>query len=247
MSTETVLITGASSDLAVDLIRTVMRDHDPPKIFAHYHNGQERILELQNDFGPLVVPICANLSQSEQVDQLIEHVESQAGFPGKIVHFAGLKLRLERFGQIDLDRFMVDFSVQFTSVMRVLRHFLPKMSRSDGRSKVVFVLSSVTLGVPPRFMASYTVIKYAQLGLMRALAADFAGTSVNINAVSPSMVETRFLSDIPAKLIEIEASENPYERNVSVREVIKAVRFLLSADADALHGVNLPVTGGAIY
>jgi 3-oxoacyl-[acyl-carrier protein] reductase len=61
------------------------------------------------------------------------------------------------------------------------------------------------------------------------------------------MVETRFLSNIPAKAIEITASQNPHLRNTRPMEVTNVIEFLLSSASDYLNGVNIPVTGGAAY
>ena len=247
MSIDTLLITGASSDLAANLIQSLMKNADPPRVLAHFHRSTDRINKLQSSFANQVHPMQADLSQAAGVEQLITQIRSTCEMPDKIVHFAGLKLRLERFPQADSSGFDSDFAVQFSAIARLLREFLPAMARSRTRSKIVFVLSSVTFGVPPKFMSFYTATKYAQLGLMRALASEFAGASVDINAVSPSMVETRFLENVPPKVIEISASQNPQRRNVTAQEVTGAIEFLLSSRSDHLSGANIPVTGGALY
>ena len=80
------------------------------------------------------------------------------------------------------------------------------------RGRVLFVLSSVVCGVPPKYMTMYTTLKYTQLGLMRSLAAEYASTSVGINAISPSMVETQFLSEISEIAVQMSAAANPQGR-----------------------------------
>ena len=247
MSTENLLITGASSDIAADLIGCLMKGSKPPRVLAHYNHSQDRIEQLQSEYGSSILPLQADLASPEDLERLMHTICSQTEGLHQIVHLAALKLRLERFPQADLASFEADFSVQLGAISRLLREFLPAMARSATRTKIVFVLSSVTLGVPPKFMPFYTVVKYAQLGLMRALASDYAGTSVDINAVSPSMVETRFLSAIPQKAVEISASQSPMRRNLTIREVTRVIEFLLSPSSDHLGGVNIPVTGGAIY
>jgi len=247
MSANNLLVTGASADLARDLVRKLMRGANPPTVFAHYHQSAERVDELKAEFKELIVPVKADLGNGADVERLVSDVRTRCAAPDQIVHFAGLKLRLERFGQSDLASFEADFAVQLMGIMRILREFLPVMSKAEKRTKVVFVLSSVTLGVPPKFMSLYTVIKYAQLGLMKALAADYAGTKVDINAVSPSTIETRFLANLPAKAIEMAAAQNPLKRNVTPAELTEVIEFLLSPAAGALNGVNIPVTGGMVF
>lgn len=247
MSAERILITGASSDLASELIHSLVANGCPGKVLAHYHHGRERVQKLKSEFGACFCPIEADLSSLDGVQQLIERVRSEAEFPTRIVHFAGLKLRLERFHQLDIDRFQQDFQVQVRAAMKILQAFLPAMARAEQRTKVVLVLSSVTLGVPAKFMSSYTVVKYAELGLLRALAAEYAGTSVNINAVSPYMVETQFLSEIPEKAREMAAATAPEKRLATPAEVVSVIQFLLSSGSDLLNGVNIPATGGTVF
>jgi 3-oxoacyl-[acyl-carrier protein] reductase len=102
----------------------------------------------------------------------------------------------------------------------------------------------VVHGVPPKFMAGYTVVKYAQLGLMRSLAAEYAATSVRINAISPSMVDTQFLNDLSELAVEMSASSNPLGRNAKTSDLLGPFELLLSTASDYIHGVVIPVTAG---
>jgi 3-oxoacyl-[acyl-carrier protein] reductase len=247
MSTETILITGASSDLALELIRSIAQSGTDVQTLAHFHQGQERIEQMKHELGNSFHPIQADLRSREGVEHLIAQARSYAEFPNKIVHFAGLKLRMERFHQADLEHFDADFQVQVRAAMRLLQEFLPAMARAEQHTKVVLVLSSITVGVPAKFMSAYTVVKYAELGLLRALAADYAGTAVNINGVSPYMVETQFLSEIPEKALQLAAAATPGKRLAKPAEIVDAIKFLLSSGSDYLYGVNLPVTGGSVF
>jgi 3-oxoacyl-[acyl-carrier protein] reductase len=93
----------------------------------------------------------------------------------------------------------------------------------------------------------YTVIKHAQLGLMRALASEYADTGLCVNAVSPGMVDTQFLDNVPELVKEMSASASPRRRNAKPDEVVDAIEFLLSPKASYITGIEIPVTGGAAY
>ena len=247
MNSDTLLVTGASSDLARGLLRSLLKKDASLRVLAHCHSGRDRVEELRQEFGDRVVVLEADLSARSGVQHLVSEVRRQSSVLSTIIHFAGRKLALERSSKFDLDAFEQDFSVQVTSLAHLLREFLPSMARGERLSHVIFVLSSVTWGVPPKYMSAYTVVKYAQLGLMRALAAEYEGTKVNINAASPSMVETRFLSNVPRTAIEMAAAQSPTKRNVTVEEVVAAIEFLLSPAADSINGANLLVSSGKQY
>ena len=94
-------------------------------------------------------------------------------------------------------------------------------------------------------MSMYTVIKYAQLGLMRATAAEYAASKLTVNSVSPSMIETQFVEEIGDVAVRMAAAANPQGRNATPDDVIGAIEFLLSPEARYINGADIPITAGA--
>jgi 3-oxoacyl-[acyl-carrier protein] reductase len=174
---------------------------------------------------------------------MADDILARFGTPAQIVHLPALLLTYERLTKFDWERFQRDMAIQVQSAIVLLQRFAAKMSKMPG-ARFVFVLSSVTRGVPPKFMSMYTVVKYAQLGLMRAAAAEYAGTNLNINAISPGMIETRFLADLPELAVQMAAAANPKERNATPGDILGAIEFLLSPEAGYITGIDLPITGG---
>jgi 3-oxoacyl-[acyl-carrier protein] reductase len=251
MSRDLVLITGASSELGRELVSRLARSGgDGRIILAHYFNNRDAIPTERG-----IIPLQADFSHAEAVQKLAECILSDFGSPDKIVHLPAERLRYERFAKFDAARFDRDFAIQFRSIVTLLSAFLPvsvqtrKKPEGDRRpnAKVVFALSSALLGAPPKFMSAYTATKYAMWGLMRALAAEYADSRVNVNAVSPSMIETQFLASIPAKAIEFAAASNPAGRNATTRDIVPAIEFLLSPESDYMNGANIPITGGSAF
>jgi 3-oxoacyl-[acyl-carrier protein] reductase len=115
------------------------------------------------------------------------------------------------------------------------------------RGRVITVLSSVVLGVPPKALTQYTSVKYALLGLMKALASEYADKKITINCISPSMIDTKFLSLINERVVELAAETHPLKRNAKVSDVIPSLLMLMSEDAEYINGVNLPITGGSNF
>jgi 3-oxoacyl-[acyl-carrier protein] reductase len=241
VSRDVLLITGASSDIGVALIERLSRLPDPPEILAHCHSGTDRI-----PGGAYIHALEADFTSADSVQTLADTILAEYGCPVRMVHLPGLKLVYERFTKFNWDHFTRDLEIQVHSAVILLKRFLPAMAK-HGSSRVVFVLSSVTRGVPPKFLSMYTIVKQAQLGLMRALASEYADAGVCVNAVSPGMVETRFLDNIPGTVKEMSAAAIPRRRNARPDDVVDAIEFLLSPKADYITGIELPVTGGAVY
>ena len=236
-----VLVAGASSDLGIALIRRLLESGDA-SILAHYHKSPERIERLGAQ--GRIRPICADFESVESVERMVDELSDQV--PDQLVYLPALKLRYERFSRFDLGHFDRDMNIQVRSAVALLKRLLPKMAELP-RAKVVFVLSTVTARVPPRFMSMYTVVKHAQLGLMRALASEYASSRITINAVSPTMIETRFLDEVPAIAKEMTAAAAPRGRIAGTDDVVGAIQFLLSRESDFVNGIELPVAGGGAF
>ena len=235
---ELVFVAGASSDLGIALIRRLLQSGDA-SIVAHYHKSPERIADLGAH--DRVRAVCADFESIESVERMADELGDQV--PDQLVYLPALKLRYERFSKFNLGHFDRDMNVQVRSAVALLKRLLPKMAELP-RAKVVFVLSSAAARTPPKFMSMYTVVKHAQLGLMRALASEYAASRITINAVSPTMTDTRFLDEIPAIAKEMSAAAAPRGRIATTDDVVGAIQFLLSPGSDFITGTELPVTGG---
>ena len=236
-----VLVIGASSAIGCEIIRQISGGHTV--IFAHYRQGKDRIEELHSEVTSTIIPIQADLSHQNDIDVLIETVASTCNVLQQIIFIAAPSLVLTRFKELKWTDFKAQIDVQLFSAFEILNRFLPEMSKAK-YGKVIFVLTSYTIGKPPSAMAHYVTAKYALLGFMKALSSEYAGKNICINAVSPSMIETNFLEQIPEKLVEFSAQQHPLKRNGIPGDIAPVVKFLLSEGSDFITGVNIPVTGG---
>ena len=113
---------------------------------------------------------------------------------------------------------------------------------AENYGKIVFMLSSCTVGMPPNNLSEYTMVKYALLGMMKSIAVEYGDKGININAVSPAMIETKFVKNIGRKMREINAELNPRHRNLNVDDVIPAIMYLLSDESKFVNGINLSLS-----
>ena len=251
---DNILITGASSDIGIQLISEIIESHQFKenliRIIALVNNGSsklENLLGLTNEKKDQIVIIKADFHSEEELCSVLESIESSYGAPNKIIHLAAKKLELVRAKDFEWSSFSSDLEIQLKSISLILKKFLPKISRLKKKSKIIFVLSSCVLGQPPKYMIQYTTVKYALHGYMRSLVEEYAGKNISFNAISPSMIETQFLINIPEKYIELAASSRVDGKNATVRDVTPVLRFLLSEDSDYLNGVNIPLSAGQIF
>jgi NAD(P)-dependent dehydrogenase (short-subunit alcohol dehydrogenase family) len=115
------------------------------------------------------------------------------------------------------------------------------------RGAIVNVASMMGLsggGLYPN--VSYHATKGAVVNMTRALAVEWAGSGIRVNAVAPTWVRTdltqALLSD-PALLQRIE-NVTPLRRLAEPADVAHAIVFLASDRASMITGHTLPVDGG---
>ena len=145
--------------------------------------------------------------------------------------------------------------VNGTGAFLCTRAVLPGM-RSRDFGRIVVVASTAGL-VGARYTAAYTASKHAAVGLMRAVAAEVAGTGVTANAVCPTFVRTpmtersiqRIVSTTDRTAAEAQAAlaeVSPLGRLVEPEEVAFAVKFLAAPEAGAINGQTLVLDGGGV-
>lgn len=239
MMEKNLLIIGASSDVGIDFISK--NHHLYNNIIAHFNSSEEQLSALKNRIGEKLTILQADLLEIAALEKFVDDIKKLD--ITHVLHLPSTKVKNHKFNKTEWEMFQKSYDVQVRSIYTILKEILPKMSKLK-YGKVVFLLSSVTNNEPPKYWSDYVTTKYALLGLMKSLAQEYAGKKININAVSPSMMETKFLEEIPEIMIEQQAANSYLGRNAKTEDTTSAVRFLFSDEAEYIVGQNIIVSGG---
>lgn len=231
---KTYLIIGASSDIGMSFIRSAATKDKTAVFYAHYRTMNDNLAAIREEFGDRIQLIQADLSEKDGVFQMINAVTET---PTHILHLPAGKIDYKRLRQVDAEDIQKEMQVQVYSLLEVYKTFLPKMAK-EKYGKAVTVVTSYTRGLPPKFLTPYITTKYALLGLTKSAAVEYIGKGIQINAVSPDMVETKFLSSIDERIVENTANSRPQGKNLTPQEVVTAIEFLFSDD-NSMFGENL--------
>ena len=241
MGKKILLITGASSDVGDNLINKVYKEFD--YIIAHHIGDNENLLKWKEKLGEKLILIKGNFLDESDTYKFVEDIKNTGKIPTHIVHLPAGKYENIKFSKMNWEKFNTDINIAVRSLVIILNEFLPVMAKNK-YGKVVVMLTSCTTNIPPKYVSSYVTSKYALLGLVKALANEYADKGIRINGVSPTMMETKFLQSIPELIVKQNAMNSPTGNNLSVDEVTPMFEFLLSDKSDAITGQNIAITNG---
>lgn len=233
-------VIGASSAIGLSLIRQLDGVYD--EIVCHYNTHAEGLQLLKTE---LITPLTlfqADLSDLSSTHALAEYLRNDPSIEA-IVHISAPLVELRPFRKELWSDFQRMMDVQVRSAVLVLQAILPNMTKAK-HGRVVMVLTAAIEGKNPAYMTSYLTAKHALHGLMKSLSSEYVSKGITVNAVSPSMTDTPFISQMPqvAKTLQIE--RHPMNRLATVNDIVPAIRYLLSDDSGYVTGQNFIISGG---
>jgi len=241
MRDKTLLVLGASSDMGQYLIKKTYKNYKT--IIVHYNSNNSFVDDLKKECDAQIVEYQADFSDSKSTENFVNKL-SEGGYSiDHVVHFPATVANPSKFHKNDWKDYENAINVSLRSVVMVLQSVIKGMLKKK-EGKIILMLTSYVNNIPPKYQSTYVTIKHALLGLVKALAVEYADKNIQINGVSPEMVETNFLSNLPDFVIEKNATQQPLGRNLKVDDVIPTIEFLLSSGSDYITGQNISITGG---
>lgn len=194
--------------------------------------------------GRKFVSIAADLSSTEPVKRVVAEAVSALGRADILVNNAGIIRRSDavEFSEDDWDA-VIDTNLK--SVFFLSQAFAKHCFTEGQTGKIVQIASLLSFQGGIR-VPSYAAAKSGLAGITRALANEWAGKGVNVNAIAPGYIETNNTEALRADANRSRdiLARIPAGRWGDARDIGGAAVFLASSAADYVHGAILPVDGG---
>jgi NAD(P)-dependent dehydrogenase (short-subunit alcohol dehydrogenase family) len=224
-------------------------------VVERFAGAGDRVVAVGRDREALAATAAAETEVCDVTDEAaVAALFGRLGRVDVLVNNAGAATSAP-LGRTTLDEWRSLLDVNATGAFLCTRAVLGGMVERDEGRIVTVASSAARVGIP--YTAAYTASKHAAVGLMRAVAAEVAGTSVTANAVCPTYVRTEMTERSIARIVsvtdrseeEAEAAliaSSPLGRLLEPDEVAFAVAFLAAPEAGAINGQALVLDGGGI-
>jgi len=185
----------------------------------------------------------ADLTERKQIREVIPIIIEKMGDLDILVNNAGIIRRspaLEHPEKDWDDTLESDLTATF-----LLSQAAGRIMLNKGKGKIINIASVLSFQGGLN-VAAYVAAKHGVAGITRALANDWAGKGINVNAIAPSFFITELTKAIqedPDRSNSI-TTRTPAGRWGMPDDLAGAAVFLASPASDFIHGVIIPVDGG---
>lgn len=204
----------------------------------------------------------ADVSNAEQVDNLVAETIRQFGTIDILVHCVGIRGPVSTpIVDLDIETWRRMMDVNLTGAFLVSRA-VAKAMIPDGQGKKIVLISSLAGSRGQPGSAGYCASKHGVIGLGKTLALELAKYKINVNVISPAIFSTNLrdeslvaraksegisVSDLIARQSQNPPSVHldiPLARIGTVEDVADLVLFLVSDAASYITGEEIRLAGG---
>ncbi len=248
------LVTGGSRGIGFEIAKSLLAEHAKVIICGRkaesLEKAKEAILAAMNLTPENLMPgnlmtLQAHIGKPEDVDRLFETIEKTYGKLDILINNVGMNLITPGIADLDPSLWQKIMDTNLGGTFLVSRK-AAAMMRTKNQGKIVTISSIAATKASPG-MGIYGIAKAGIEMMTKVLASELAVFNIQVNAVAPAMVRTKFSEPFwsNAELLAHITKGIPMARIAEIEDVIKPVLFLASEGSSYITGQTLMVDGGS--
>jgi 3-oxoacyl-[acyl-carrier protein] reductase len=239
LSGKTALVTGASGGLGSAIVKALAGQGARVAVSG---SNEAKLANFASGFGEQAVPLVCNLSNAEEVDQLVPRaLEALGGRLDIIVNNAGIT-RDNLAMRMKDEEFQEVIRINLEAAFRIMRAALKPMMKARG-GRIINITSVVGVTGNPG-QANYVASKAGLIGMSKALAQEVASRGITVNCVAPGFMTSAMTEALNDAQREAILRRIPMGAMGSGADIGAAVVYLASDEAGYVTGQTLHVNGG---
>jgi len=238
------LITGASRGIGRAIALRLARAGATVVVSSRRSESVQAVADEIVAAGGKALSVRAHVGKPEDVTALVEKTIETFGRVDVAVNNAGTNPHFGPLLTADESQWNKIFDINVTSMFRVCKAVAPHME-AQGGGKIINVASITGLRPSPG-MGVYSVSKAAILMLTQVLAVELGRANIQVNAIAPGVIKTRFSEVLwqTPQISEPILSHTPLSRFGEPEDVAGLALYLASPDSNFVTGGVFVVDGG---
>jgi len=241
MAQKKALVTGGSRGIGRACALALAKEGIDIAILDLNEEGAALVAKEVQALGVESLYVTANVSSYEEVEAATSKILAEWGKIDILINNAGIT-RDKLILRMKPEDWLAVININLNGVFNLTKALLKQMNRL-GWGRIVNI-SSVIGFTGNSGQANYAAAKAGVMGLTKTTAQESASRNVTVNAIAPGMIDTDMTRVLPDKVKQDIIDQIPLGRFGTVEDVVAAVRFLVSKDADYITGQVIHVNGG---
>jgi len=193
-----------------------------------------------------VLGMAAHTGSQESVQALVAHTVEVFGGVDILVNNAATNPHFGPILTAEESHWDKILDVNVKGYFRMIKTCAPQMQERGGGK--IINMASIAGEIPLPGMGVYSVSKAAVIMLTKALAVELAPMNIQVNAIAPGLVKTRFSAALwrNQQIYQAIARTIPQGRMAEPEEVAGIALYLASPASDFTTGATIVVDGGQV-
>ena len=241
---KTVLITGGAKGIGRSIAENFARK-GYKVIFNYYSSAKEaEILEQKLQMlGAEAFGIQGDITNNSDIKKIFGFAKEKFGEIDILINNAGIS-QFKLFSDITEDDWDQMLNVHLKGMFNCCKEVVPDMiSRKQGK---IINISSIWGMVGASCEVHYSTAKAGIIGFTKALAKELGPSNIQVNCISPGVIETDMLSSLSEEEKCSLKSDTPLMRLGKPEDIASLALYLSSEEADFITGQVISPNGGFV-